>query len=41
MVLFIDIVVVESWELGKAIESRGKLEKAEERWGKPGKAYES
>ena len=32
MVLFIDRGVVESWELGKATESRGKLEKAEEGW---------
>ena len=41
MVLFIDSGVVEGWELGKATESRGKLEKAGEGWGKLGKAYES
>ena len=38
---FINIGVIESWELGKAAESRGKLEKAGEGWGKLGKAYES
>ena len=41
VVLFIDIGVVESWELGKATESRRKLKKAEGGWGKLGKAYES